>query len=126
MALIRSFVLALCVYGLVLLAYPDWTGEAYHVMTLSVIAGGAVAVWALDKVLDLGTGAAKIGLELGFLIAVALFLGYTMPQKSGKSPFEQFAEGARPTRAGARRGMDRMGVNPNGPIAKHLLFLFPN
>lgn len=126
MALIRSLFLALCVYGLFALAFPDWTGEAYHAMTLSVIAGGAVGLWALNKVLDLGSGAAKIGLESAFLVAIALFLGYTMPQKSGKAPFEQWAEGARPNRAGARRGMDRLGVNPNGPVARQILNLFPN
>ena len=125
MALIRSFVLGLLVYGAVAVCYPDWTGQAYHVMVLSMIAGGAVAIWFLDKILDLGSGAAKIGLEISFLVAIALFLGYTMPQKSGKAPLEQWSEGVRPTRDGARRGFDHLGINPNGAVASRLINLFP-
>lgn len=125
MALIRTFVLGLLVYGAIALCYPDWTGEAYHVLVLSAIAGGAVGVWLLHKILDLGTGSAKIGVEAAFLIAIALFLGYTMPQKSGKPPFQQWAEGVRPTRDTARHGFDRLGVNPNGAVASKVVDLFP-
>jgi len=124
-ALIRSLILGLLVYGLIALSYPEWTGEIYHVMTLSMIAGGAVAVWFLQKVLDMGSGAAKIGVELAFLGIVGLFVGYTMPQKSGKPPIQQWAEGARPTRDRARQGFDRLGVNPNGPVASRVIDLFP-
>ena len=125
MALIRTFALGLLVYGLIALCYPDWTGQAYHVMVLSVIAGGSVGIWALHKVLNLGTGTAKIGIELAFLVAIALFLGYTMPQKSGKPPFQQWAEGVRPTRDTARQGFDHLGVNPNGAVASLIVDLFP-
>ncbi len=113
------------VYAVIAVCYPDWTGQAYHVMVISVIAGGAFGVWALHKVLDLGSGAAKIGLEAAFLLAIALFLGYTMPQKSGKPPFQQWAEGVRPTRDTARQGFDRLGVNPNGAAAAKIVDLFP-
>ncbi len=98
MALIRSLVLGLSVYGAIAVCYPNWSRQAYHVMVLSAIAGGAVGVWALHKILDLGDGIAKIVVELAFLAAIALFLGYTMPQKSGKPPFQQWAEGVRPKR----------------------------
>lgn len=125
MALIRSLILGLLVYGVIAVSYPDWTGEVYHVLTLSAIAGGAVAVWFLQKVLDLGTGAGKIGIELAFLAAVGLFVGYTMPQKSGKAPLEQWAAGARPTQDRARQGFDRLGVSPNGPVASRVIKLFP-
>lgn len=125
MALIRSLALALFAYGAIVLGYPDWTGEVYHALMLAMIAGGAVGVWFLGRILDLGSGAAKIGLELGFAAMVALFVGYTMPQKSGKPPFTQFAQGVRPTRATARHGLDRLGVNPNGPVAEKIVALFP-
>jgi hypothetical protein len=124
-ALIRSLVLGLGVYALIAVAYPEWTGAAYHAMALSMIAGGAVGIWALDKVLDFGSGAAKIGIELAFLVAIALFAGYTMPQKSGKPPLQQFAEGVRPTRDTARQGLERLGVNPNGAAASVIVRLFP-
>ncbi len=125
MALIRTFVLGLLVYGAIAVCWPDWSGQAYHMLVISAIAGGAVGVWLLHKVLDLGEGVAKIGVEVGFLVALALFVGYTMPQKSGKPPFEQWAAGARPTQSSVRQGIDRLGVNPNGPVARRVVELFP-
>lgn len=125
MALIRSLVLGLLVYGAMVVCFPNWTGQAYHAMVLSVIAAGAVAMWFLHKILDLGSGAAKIGLEVCFLITIAMFLGYTMPQKSGKPPFQQWAEGVRPNQGAVRQGFDRLGVNPNGPVASKVVGLFP-
>lgn len=125
MALIRSLILGMLVYGAIAVCWPDWTGQAYHAMALSAIAGGAVAVWAIHKILDLGEGAAKIGVEILFLVGIALFVGYTMPQKSGKPPFEQWAAGARPTQAAVRQGFDRLGVNPNGAVASRIVDLFP-
>lgn len=125
MALIRSLLLGMLVYGGIAVSYPDWKGQVYHVVMLSAIAGGSVAVWFLSKILDLGSGAAKIGLELSFALGIALFVGYTMPQKSGRPPFEQWAQGVRPDRDTARRGFDRLGVNPNGPVASRVVDLFP-
>lgn len=110
MALIRTALLGGLVYLAFVVAFPNWTGQIYHVMALSCIAGGAVGVWFLRKILDLGGGAAKIVLELAFLAGVALFLGLTLPQKSGKTPFEQWAAGGRPTVEAARRGLRRLGV----------------
>jgi len=125
MALIRPALLAALIYLGYAIAFPDYTGAAYHVVVLSVIAGGAVGLWLLKKILDLGEGAAKVFLELAFLGAVAAFVGYTMPQKSGKPPLTQWAEGARPTRDSARRGIERLGADPNGPVAAKLVSLFP-
>lgn len=125
MALIRSLALGLLVYGLIVVCFPDWTGEAYHVLVLSAIAGGSVAVWFLNKALDLSSGAARIGIEVAFYLAIALFLGYTMPQKSGKPPFAQWAEGVRPNRGTARQGLTRLGVDPNGRAASRVVDLFP-
>jgi len=125
MALIRSLLLGLLVYASIAVCFPDWTGEAYHAMVLSVVAGGSVAVWFLNKALDLSSGAARIGIEVVFYTAIALFLGYTMPQKSGKPPFQQWAEGARPNRGTARQGFERLRVDPNGKIASKVIDLFP-
>jgi hypothetical protein len=125
MALIRPALLAALIYLGYAIAFPDYTGAAYHVVVLSVIAGGAVGLWLLKKILDLGEGAAKVFLELAFLGAVAAFVGYTMPQKSGKPPLTQWAEGARPTRDSARRGIERLGGDPKSPVAAKLVSLFP-
>jgi hypothetical protein len=124
-ALIRPALLAALIYLGYAVAFPDYTGSAYHVVVLSIIAGGAVGLWLLKKVLDLGEGAAKFALEIAFLGAVAGFVGYTMPQKSGKPPLTQWAEGARPTRDSARRGLERLGADPNGAVASKLVALFP-
>ncbi len=125
MALIRSFVCGLLVYGAIVVSYPDWTGAGYHLMTLALIAGGAVSIWVFNKVLDLGGAATKLAVELAFLVALALFLGYTLPQQSGKPPFQQWTEGARPTRAAARKGFIRFGINPKGTAAACVIALFP-
>ena len=125
MALIRPALLAALIYLGYAVAFPDYTGSAYHVVVLSVIAGGAVGLWFLKKILDLGEGTAKIVLELAFLGGVAAFVGYTMPQKSGKPPLTQWAEGARPTQDSARRGLEKLGANPSGPVASKVVALFP-
>ncbi len=121
----RPALLAALIYLGYAVAFPNYTGSSYHVMVLSIIAGGAVALWFLKKLLDLGEGAAKFVLELIFLGGVAVFVGYTMPQKSGKPPLTQWAEGERPTRDTARQGLDRLGVNPNGAVGARIVALFP-
>lgn len=125
MALIRPAFLAALIYLGYAIAFPDYVGTSYHVAVLSIIAGGAVGLWFLKKILDLGEGTAKLVLELAFLGAVAAFVGYTMPQKSGKPPLTQWAEGVRPTRDSARRGLERLGADPNGAVASKLVALFP-
>ena len=125
MALIRTAVFGLLTYFAIALSYPDWTGRVYHVTVLSLIAGGSVGVWFIHKILDLGEGATKIFVEIAFIAGVACFVGYTMPQKSGKPPFQQWSEGVRPTRGSARRGFARMGLDPNGAVAAKVVDLFP-
>ena len=125
MALIRPALLAALIYLGYAVLFPDYTGGAYHVITISVIAGGAVGLFLLKKVLGLVEGTALIALEAGFLVAVALFVGYTMPQKNGKAPLEQWAAGAHPNQDAARRGLERLGINANGPAAAKLIALFP-
>jgi len=124
-ALIRPALLAALIYLGYTIAFPDYTGSAYHVVVLSVIAGGALGLWFLKKMLDLGEGAAKFVLEIVFLGGVAAFVGYTMPQKSGKPPLTQWAEGAHPTQDSARRGLERLGADPNRGAASKLVALFP-
>ena len=125
MALIRPAVLAALVYLGYAVAFPDYTGTVYHVIVPACIAGGVVGLWFVHKLLDLSEGAVKVALEGGFIIGVAVFLGYTLPQKSGKPPLTQLAEGARPTQDSARRGFERLGLDPRGPVAAKLVGLFP-
>ncbi len=124
-ALLRMLAVGGLVYAGFAVAYPDWEGSVYPAMTLSLIAGGAVGVWFLHKILDLGEGTAKIALEIGFVVVIVLWVGYTMPQKSGKAPFTQWAEGVRPKRDDARRGFKRLGIDPGGAVAEKVVDLFP-
>lgn len=125
MALIRPVLLSGLVYLAYRIAYPDGDGSLYHAMAPALIAGGAVGLWFLKKILDLGSDGAKFGLEAAFVAVVAVGLGYTMPQTSGKAPLTQFMEGARPNRDAARRGFKKIGVDPDGGGARTIVNLFP-
>jgi hypothetical protein len=125
LALIRTGALAALIYAAYLVAYPDGGGKLYHESVPFVIAGGVVGLAFLNKILDIGEGALKIAIEIAFLAAVAAFLGYTLPQKSGKAPLTQWAEGQRPRRDAARRGLERLSVDPDGAVGSRVLALFP-
>ena len=84
--MIRRALLAGLVYGGYVYAFPVSRGPAYHVMALSCLAAGVVALWFFTKFLDLGEGALKALLELSFLVIAALLLGFTMPQRGGGTP----------------------------------------
>ncbi len=124
MGLIRTGVLAAAVYAFFVVAYPDGQGRLYHEVVPFLIAGGVVGLGFLKKILDLGEGMLKFGLELAFLAAIALTVGYTMPQKSGKPPLQQWAEGARPRRSEVRRGLKRLSVDPDGVVGKAVQWPF--
>lgn len=125
MGLIRTLFLAGAVYLYYIMAFPGWTGQAYHVASLSIICGGAVALFFFLKMVEIGSFFVKLGAELAFVAAVALYLGYTMPQASGRPPIEQWLNGARPTQSGARQGLERLGVDPHGAVVDKLVGLFP-
>jgi hypothetical protein len=124
-ALLRMLAAGGLVYAGFAVAFPDGQGTVWNAMTMAFIAGGAVGVFFLHKILDLGEGAAKLALELGFVVAVVLWVGYTMPQKRGKPPLTQWAEGVRPRRDDARRGVKRLGLDPDGAVAGRIVDLFP-
>lgn len=126
MALIRTAVLCALIYCAYLVAFPDWgDGRVYHGIVPFVLAGGVVGLAFLQKILDIGEGALKLALEAAFIAVVVVFLGYTMPQKSGKAPLSQWAEGRRPDRDAARRGLERLHADPNGPVGARIVALFP-
>jgi hypothetical protein len=125
-ALIRTGLLAALIYGAYLVAFPDWgRGTLYHAAVPCFIAGGVVALAFLNKILDLGEGALKLALEAAFLLVVALFLGYTLPQKSGRPPLTQWAAGERPNRASARRGLQRLHADPDHGFGAMIVAAFP-
>ncbi|MBI3553259.1 MAG: hypothetical protein HY077_12260 [Elusimicrobia bacterium] len=125
LTLFRLLFYAAAVYGAFLVAFPQWDGMVYHVASLAIIAGAAVGMFIFLKVFDLSSRLAKIALELGFAAVVALWFAWTMPQKSGKTPWEQWAEGHRPNQLEARDGFARIGVNPSSPAAAFIVSLFP-
>jgi len=106
-----------------LVAFPDWGGRLYHALAPLLLAGGAVGLWFLLEVLDLGAG--RYGAELAFVALAAVLIGYTLPQKSGKPPLTQWAEGARPAQPAARRGAARLGLDPDRGWGARVVALFP-
>lgn len=122
--LLRLLAVPAAIYGLMVMSFPDTSNQVYHVASLSIVAGGAIGLFMFMKVIDVSSAAIKIGLELVFAAAVLLYFGYTMPQLSGKAPLEQWAEGVRPTRSTAKRGLEKLHLDPDGflePVVK----LFP-
>lgn len=123
MALIRTALPAALIYLAFLVAYPEWGGRLYTVLVPLLLAGGVVGLWFLLKILDLG--AKRLAVELGFLVLVFLLVGYTLPQKSGRAPLEQWSEGARPNQPAARRGVARLGLSPDEGYGARIVSLFP-
>ncbi len=126
MGLIRLLLLSTAAYCFFLLAFPQWGGgQAYHVASLSIVAGAAVGTWLCLKALDLGSSLFKFGLELAFAAGVFLYFGYTMPQKTGLAPLEQWSQGHHPTQTDARDGLMRLGLNANAGAGRLIVSLFP-
>jgi hypothetical protein len=125
MKLLRFFAYAGLIYGGYLVAFPDWDGQVYHVASLAVIAGAAVGLFILHKIADITSAGIKIVTEVAFVFAVAGWFGYTMPTKSGKTPWELWNSGHRPGQSDARQGLSRLGVDPNGAAGSALIGLFP-
>jgi hypothetical protein len=123
--LIRLLIYAAGIYALFLIAFPEWNGEVYHVATLAIIGGAAVGLFILTSAIQITSTAMKIAIELAFAAGVAVWLAYTMPQKSGKTPWEQWAEGHRPNQSEARQGLSRLGADPQSPAAAFVIGLFP-
>lgn len=105
--------------------FPD-EGAAgiYHAITVPVLLGGAVGVFILLKAIDLGSKGLALAVELGFAAAVVLYLGFTLPQAKGRAPLSQVLDGEIPSRATARDGLRRLGLDPGGP-AGIVTKLFP-
>lgn len=122
--LIRLLLIPAGIYGFYVMSFPDTSGTVYHVASLSIIAGGAVGLFMFMKLVDVGSMAVKVLVELVFAFAVAMYFGYTMPQLSGKAPLEQWAEGVRPTQSTARRGLEKLKLDPDG-VLKPVVKLFP-
>jgi hypothetical protein len=126
MGLIRILLPTAAAYSLTLIAFPEWGGhQTYHTASLAVIAAAAIGLWFTLKAMDISFGLMKLCIELCFAGAVVLYLAYTMPQKSGFTPMEQWAQGHRPTQAEARQGLMRLGIDANAKPGSMVVSLFP-
>lgn len=123
--LIRLLVYCGGSYLLFRVGFPD-EGPAgiYHTVTIPVLLGGAAGVFILLKAIDLGSKGIALAIELGFAAAVVLYLGFTLPQAKGRAPLSQVLDGEVPSRATAREGLRRLGLDPQGP-AGVVTKLFP-
>ncbi len=123
--LFRLLFFTALVYGGFLVAFPQWDGVVYHVASLAVLGGAAVGVCIIVKVIDFTSTAAKLAFEAAFVLAAAGWFAYTMPTKSGATPWQQWAAGHRPNQTEARDGFTRLGVDPKSGPASLIVGLFP-
>lgn len=123
--LLRLGVYVSGIYSSLLVAFPQWEGQTYHVASLALIAGGAVGLIFFFKMVEIGSRLTRLAIELVFAAGVFLYFGYTMPQKSGKPPIQQWMEGYHPTQTHARDGLSRVGLDPNSKPSQWIVALFP-
>lgn len=123
--LLRMLAAAFGVYFLLRVAFPEAGGKLYHAVSIPVLVGAAVGVQLLIKIIEFNSKMACLGLELGFVLAASAYLGFSMPQTGRKPPFLQLLEGERPARSTARRGLDRLGLDPDAFPWKGVVRLFP-
>lgn len=125
MRLVRLLAYAGAAYLTFRVGFPDEGATGiYHAVTGPILVGGAVGVFILLKAIDLGSRGLALAIELGFGAAVFLYLGFTLPQQSGRAPLSQLLSGEVPRRAQARKGMEKIGLDPGGP-AGLLTKIFP-
>ena len=123
MALTRTALGTALIYLAFIIAYPEWGGRLYDVLMPLFLAGSVVGLWFLLQILDLG--AKRYAAELAFLVLVFVLVGYTLPQKSGLTPLEQWSQGQRPSQSAARRGVTRLGFSPDDGLGSWIVSLFP-
>jgi len=123
--LFRLLLVVAGVYGFFLTACPKWSGDAYHVVSLSFMIGGAVALTFFLTLVEIGSQALRVTLELAFVVAAFLYLGWTLPQASGRPPIKEWMEGQIPRRSDAREGLQRLGIDTGSAPAKAVIKFFP-
>lgn len=107
------------------IGYPHGPAGLYPAVSFPLLLAGAAAVFFIIKMVDLSSLAAQWGIELGFALAVALFVGFTLPQKSGAPPLSQLLRGEHPTQAAVREGVSKLGLAPESAPARFVIGLFP-
>lgn len=123
-------VIRLCAYGsaiyvFYILAFPGWTNSGYHFVTLAIIFAAAFGVTALLQVVKISSLIGTLMFEFCFALAILLYVGWTMPQASGKPPIQQWVEGHHPNQAMARQGAEKLGLDPKGKFSSYLIKFFP-
>ena len=123
--LFRLLLAVAAIDGFFLTACPKWNGDAYHVVSLSFMVGGAVLLTFFLTLVDISSKALRVTLELSFMAGLALYLGWTLPQMSGRPPIKEWMEGQVPRRGDAREGLQRLGIDTGSAPAKALIKVFP-
>jgi hypothetical protein len=118
---------AICafIYGAMLVLFPRWEADLYHVAALFLIAGAVFGASVLSHAMSLYRGREAV-LELLLFALVLLTVAWTLPQSGGKTPLELLREGYRPKQADIRDGFMRLGVKPASPPANWVIQRFPN
>ena len=122
---IRLGLFATAIYFYFKIAFPAGAGKAYDMVTVILLAGGAMGVAFLIKLLDFGESLIVWAIEGAFAVAVFFYLGFSLPQSKGVSPIVQLWHGHRPTQSDASDGLQKLGLNPNLAPAAYIVSLFP-
>lgn len=125
MTLIRLLATSWAVYFFYLLAFPDWKGTSYHFTTAALIIAAAVALFTVLNAFRITSLIGTVIFEICFAVILILYIGWTMPQNSGRPPIQLWIEGHHPNRALAREGISRLRLNPDSKPAQLVIGLFP-
>ena len=125
MRFFRLALLGVAIYAFYILAFPGWKGSQYLMTTLGLILGAAFILHMALEMFKIGSLIGSIIFEFCFGLGLILYMGWTMPQKSGKTPIQLWAEGHRPTQAAASEGLERLHLNPQSRAGALILGFFP-
>lgn len=121
----RLLIYALTVQLFYMVSFPDWEATPYHWVMVSILTGSAVALWAGHRALIRGTLTGVVLFEFSFFLGSVLYVGWSMPQESGKPPIMLVIEGRRLSRGDAKKGLGRLGINPDSAPGRLMLGLYP-
>ena len=120
----RLVVYALAAYFYFRVGFPDGQGAIYHILAPMFLIALAALCHFLLGMFESAVGSGIFAFELLFIVVVAGFMAFTLPQASGVPPYRQWLDNGRPTRATASGGLSKLGLDPNSAVGRAILATF--